>query len=97
MIEAKNNEGKLIHILDAVSGETYVCLYCGQMLRPRQGSSRPWHYYHVNYRECTYERNIGCTARIKSGEPQLCNDETWRICHAEFPNMNRKAKGCPGS
>lgn len=45
-------DGMKTDILDAVKGCSGVCPICGELLVPRKGESREWHWWHKGGRKC---------------------------------------------
>ncbi len=54
----------LINVIDAVKGNEYYCLCCGEIMIPRQGSKRRWHFAHKgNPGGCSYETYLHKVAK----------------------------------
>ena len=45
-------DGMKTDILDAVKGCSGICPICGELLIPRKGKSREWHWWHKKGRKC---------------------------------------------
>lgn len=61
---AIDGESHLINVTEAVKGNNYYCPSCGEIMIPRQGSIRRWHFAHKgNLRNCSYETYLHKVAK----------------------------------
>lgn len=59
-----DKESHLINVTDAVKGNDYYCPCCGEIMIPRQGSRRRWHFAHKgNLGDCSYETYLHKVAK----------------------------------
>jgi hypothetical protein len=81
MVEAnlKSATGPVVHISEADARETFVCIGCGEPVRPVRGRKKlkPWHFRHEHDEGCAYlKENPGvgylhaCKPEPEPQEPQ---------------------------
>lgn len=82
---ALDKNSQLIRIYDAIKGSEYYCPNCGEVMIPRQGEIRKWHFAHkANLENCSYESYLH-----KLAKRLICD------CFNESPSFNirYRAKG----
>jgi len=66
---ALDAESKIIAIEQAQKGQKYTCPFCGELMIPRKGSRKRWHFAHKNNdKKCSYETYLHKLAKMRVAE-----------------------------
>ena len=52
LILAYDENDNIVHIKDAEKGKSYRCPDCGAEVRPRKGTKKTHHFFHMNAEDC---------------------------------------------
>lgn len=52
LILAYDEDDNIVHIKDAEKGKSYKCPDCGAEVRPRKGTKKTHHFFHINAEDC---------------------------------------------